>query len=175
MSATSLFRKMNSQYKLNSFSDGTTNEDQLQSIYDLNQSNTPEVGSLKSINHLKQLIEVSSYNLLVLDDEKVIGFIICMREGSAYGSENYKFFTQRLKKFLYVDRVAIDKRHRRAGLGQAIYEDIFAQACQDNLPIALEVNIEPNNQPSLNFHEKMGFDKVGSKDFEDYSVAYFIK
>ena len=175
MSATSLFRKMNSQYKLNSFSDGTTNEDQLHSIYDLNQSNTPEVGSLKSMNHLKQLIEVSSYNLLVLDDEKVIGFIICMREGSAYRSENYKFFTQRLKKFLYVDRVAIDEQHRRAGLGQAIYENIFVLARNNDLPIALEVNTQPVNQPSLNFHEKMGFDKVGARDFDDHSVAYFIK
>ena len=166
---------MNSQYKLHTFSDGTNNEAQLQSIYDLNQANTPEVGSLDSMNHLKKLIELSAYNLLVQDDDEIVGFIICMREGSVYGSENYKFFTNRLKKFLYVDRVAIDERHRRAGLGQAIYEDIFAQASEDNLPIALEVNIEPINQPSLNFHEKMGFDKVGSRDFEDHSVAYFIK
>ena len=166
---------MNSQYKLHTFSDGTNNEVQLKSIYDLNQANTPKVGPLESINHLKKLIELSAYNLLVQDDDEIVGFIICMREGSAYGSENYKFFTDRLKKFLYVDRVAIDERHRRAGLGQAIYEDIFAQASENNLPIALEVNIEPINQPSLNFHEKMGFDKVGSRDFEDHSVAYFIK
>ena len=166
---------MNSQYKLHTFSDRTNNEVQLKSIYDLNQANTPKVGPLESINHLKKLIELSAYNLLVQDDDEIVGFIICMREGSAYGSENYKFFTDRLKKFLYVDRVAIDERHRRAGLGQAIYEDIFAQASEDNLPIALEVNIEPINQPSLNFHEKMGFDKVGSRDFEDHSVAYFIK
>jgi predicted GNAT superfamily acetyltransferase len=166
---------MNSKYKLHTFSDGTNNEVQLKSIYDLNQANTPKVGPLESINHLKKLIELSAYNLLVQDDDEIVGFIICMREGSAYGSENYKFFTERLKKFLYVDRVAIDERHRRAGLGQAIYEDIFAQASEDNLPIALEVNTEPINQPSLNFHEKMGFDKVGSRDFEDHSVAYFIK
>ena len=166
---------MNSQYKLHTFFDGTNNEVQLKSIYDLNQANTPKVGPLESINHLKKLIELSAYNLLVQDDDEIVGFIICMREGSAYGSENYKFFTDRLKKFLYVDRVAIDERHRRAGLGQAIYEDIFAQASEDNLPIALEVNTEPINQPSLNFHEKMGFDKVGSRDFEDHSVAYFIK
>ena len=119
---------MNPQYKLHTFSDGTTNETQLQSIYDLNQANTPEVGSLESMNHLKQLIELSAYNLLALDDDEVIGFIICMRESSGYGSENYKFFTQRLKKFLYVDRIAIDEQHRKAGLGQAIYENIFVQA-----------------------------------------------
>lgn len=171
---------MNPQYRLHTFSNTSNNEAQLneaqfQSIYDLNQTNTPEVGSLESIQHLKQLIEFSSYNLLVLKEDEIVGYIICMREGSAYGSENYKFFTQRLKKFLYVDRVAIDEQHRRAGLGKAIYEDIFVQAISDSLPIALEVNTQPVNQPSLNFHEKMGFDRIGAKDFDDHSVAYFIK
>ena len=166
---------MNPQYRLRTFSNGSNNETQLQSIYDLNQANTPEVGSLESIQHLKQLIDFSAYNLLVLKEGEIVGFIICMREGSAYGSENYKFFSHRLKKFLYVDRVAIDEQHRRSGLGQAIYEDIFFQARHDSLPIALEVNTQPVNQPSLNFHEKMGFDQIGTKDFVDHSVAYFIK
>ena len=166
---------MNSQYKIYPFDVSSISDLRLKSVFNLNQENTPEVGSLESMNHLKKLIELSAYNLLVLDDDEIVGFIICIREDSSYGSENYQFFTQRLKKFLYVDRVAIDERHRRAGLGQAIYEDIFAQASEDNLPIALEVNTQPINQPSLNFHEKMGFDKVGSRDFEDHSVAYFIK
>ena len=166
---------MNPQYRLHTFSNSSNNEAKLKSIYDLNQANTPEVGSLESMQHLKQLIDFSAYNLLALKEDEIVGFIICMREGSAYGSENYKFFTQRLKKFLYVDRVAIDGRHRRAGLGKAIYEDIFTHASNDYLPIALEVNTQPVNQPSLNFHEKMGFDRIGAKDFDDHSVAYFIK
>ena len=166
---------MNPQYRLHTFSNSTINEVELQSIYNLNQANTPEVGSLESMQHLKQLIEFSSYNLLVLKEDGIVGFIICMREGSAYWSENYKFFTKRLKKFLYVDRVAIDEHYRRAGLGQAIYENIFSQASNDSLPIAIEVNTQPVNQPSLNFHEKMGFDQVGIRDFDDHSVAYFIK
>ena len=166
---------MNPQYRLHTFSNSSNNEAQLQIIYDLNQANTPEVGSLESMQHLIQLIDFSAYNLLVLKEDEIVGFIICMRERSAYGSENYKFFTKRLKKFLYVDRVAIDERHRRAGLGQAIYEDIFFQARNESLPVALEVNTQPVNQPSLNFHEKMGFDQVGTRDFDDHSVAYFIK
>ena len=75
---------MNSKYKLLSFPKSHKNEVRLQSIYDLNQANTPEVGSLESMQHLKQLIEYSSYNLLVLCDDEIVGFIICMREGSAY-------------------------------------------------------------------------------------------
>ena len=76
---------------------------------------------------------------------------------------------------MYVDRVAIDEQHRRAGLGQVIYKDIFKLAKKESLPIALEVNTQPINQPSLDFHKKMGFDQVGVKDFDDHSVAYFIK
>ena len=166
---------LNSKFKMLVLSHESANDDQLQKIYDLNQANTPEVGSLESKKHLTKLIELSTYNLLVLKGDEVIGFIICMREGSVYGSENYKFFSKKLKKFLYVDRVAIDKKYRREGLGKAIYDDIFAQAKKENLPIALEVNTQPINQPSLDFHQKMGFDQVGVKDFDDHSVAYFIK
>ena len=106
---------------------------------------------------------------------EIVGFIICMREGCAYQSKNYKFFTKRLKKFLYVDRIAIDINHRREGLGKSIYADIFNLAKIESLPIALEVNIEPINQPSLDFHEKLGFDRIGEKKFVDHSVAYFLK
>ena len=164
---------MKSNYRLRSINVSNYSELELNAIFDLNQLNTPEVGSLESLDYLKKLIGLSAYNLLMLSDEEIIGFIICMREGSTYGSENYKFFTQRLKKFLYVDRVVVDERHRRSGLGKAIYQDIFAYVNDKNLPIALEVNTEPVNQPSLKFHEKMGFEKVGSKDFDDHSVAYF--
>lgn len=166
---------MNSKFRLEALTDSNNSDAQLQAIYALNQANTPEVGSLESTEDLKKLIELSAYNLSLLKGVEIVGFIICMREGSTHGSENYKFFTKRLKKFLYVDRVVIDERHRREGLGKAIYHEIFNLARKDNLPIALEVNTQPINQPSLDFHEKMGFDQVGTKDFEDHSVAYFVK
>ncbi len=166
---------MKSNYKLSSFNASNNNDLELRAIFKLNQLNTPEVGPLESIEHLKKLIELSAYNLLMLHDKEIIGFIICMREGSSYGSENYKFFKKRLNKFLYVDRVAIDESHRRLGLGNLIYEDIFVHANNENLPIALEVNTQPVNQPSLDFHEKMGFERIGRRDFDDHSVAYFLK
>jgi len=167
--------EINTKFRLLAFNHDNIHDAQLQKIYDLNQANTPEVGSLESKDHLRKLIELSAYNLLVLKSDEIIGFIICMREGSVYRSENYKFFTTKLKKFLYVDRVAIDENYRREGLGKAIYNDIFNQAKNENLSIALEVNTQPINQPSLNFHQKMGFDQVGEKDFTDHRVAYFIK
>ena len=74
---------MNPEYKLQTFSIDSNNEVQLRAIYDLNQANTPEVGSLESMQHLKQLIEFSAYSLLVLKEDEIVGFIICMREGAA--------------------------------------------------------------------------------------------
>jgi hypothetical protein len=167
--------EINPKFKMLAINHGNMNDDQLQKIYDLNQANTPEVGFLDSIQELENLISLSSYNLVAMDGDAVIGFIVCLREGTSYGSENYKFFSKKLKKFLYVDRVAIHKDYQRSGLGKAIYRNIFLEAKKDILPIALEVNTVPLNQPSLNFHELMGFDQVATKDFHDHSVAYFIK
>jgi predicted GNAT superfamily acetyltransferase len=127
------------------------------------------------MQHLKQLIEFSAYNLLVLKEDEIVGFIICMREGAAYWSENYQFFTKRLKSF----SMSIEWRLMSATEEQAwdkLYmKTIFSQANNESLPVALEVNTQPVNQPSLNFHEKMGFDQVGTREFDDHSVAYFIK
>ncbi len=166
---------MNSKLRLEIFDDSNINDVQLKAIYDLNQANYPEVGFLDSNDHLTRLIKFSSYNLIVFKELEIVGFIICMREGCAYQSENYKFFTKRLKKFLYIDRIAIDINHRREGLGKSIYDNIFNIAKIESLPIALEVNIEPTNQPSLDFHAKLGFDRIGEKKFFDHSVAYFLK
>ena len=63
---------MNSKYKLLSFPKGYKNEARLESIYDLNQANTPEVGSLESMQHLKQLIDFSAYNLLALKEDEIV-------------------------------------------------------------------------------------------------------
>jgi len=40
------------------------------------------------------------------------------------------------------------------------------------LDILCEVNTRPSNEPSLVFHEKMGFEEVGTNDFEKNSVVY---
>ncbi len=85
---------INSKFKMLVLSHDGAHDEQLQKIYDLNQANTPEVGSLESKKHLTKLLELSAYNLMILKGDEAIGFIICMREGSAYGSENYNFLAK---------------------------------------------------------------------------------
>ena len=150
-------------------------KDFLNIIYDLNQSNTPEVGSLDSVKHLKSLLSQSSNNLFISLDNEIIGFIVCFREGSNYQSVNYKFFSKTETKFLYIDRVVIKDLHRRKGIGKYLYSYIESISIYENIPLCCEVNIEPLNQPSIDFHINFGFHKIGSYDFDDHSVAYFKK
>ena len=147
----------------------------LKEIYNLNQEHTPEVGSLSSIEYLQELIKLSSNNFYISFKNKIIGFMICFREGSEYKSKNYKFFTQNKAKFLYIDRIAVKSDYRRNGIGRSLYALIGSIAIDKEIPLCCEVNTQPLNQISIDFHENLGFCKVGEFAFNDHSVAYFIK
>ena len=162
----------NQAFEINEFGHGAS-ELLISSIYEINQSNTPEVGGLSSSKSMKNLIEMATKNLVIKNGKEIIGFIVCFRENSKYKSPNYKHISSLDNKFLYIDRVAIKKSFTRSGIGTAVYKTLFDHADREKLPIYCEVNIEPINMPSLDFHKKNGFLKIGEKQFEDHSVAYF--
>jgi len=147
----------------------------LEDIYRLNQENTPEVGSLPSAQSLQELIKISSNTFYFSKNDELIGFIICFRENSAYGSENYKFFNKNKKKFIYIDRVVVKDGYRRMGFGTKFYKYLDKVASEQLLPICCEVNSIPRNEISMNFHINNGFKEVGKRDFQDHSVKYFEK
>ena len=157
------------------FTNGAYDKNRLQDIYLINQDNVPAVGSLESIDKMKELLSISSYHSVLLLNKNVIGFSICFREGTSYWSENYKYFTQGLKNFLYIDRIAIDQNYRREGLGKSMYKDIFSSASHENLRVTAEVNTKPKNQISLDFHNNMDFKQIGERQFDDHDVVYLIK
>ena len=144
-------------------------------LYSLNQDNTPEVGELDSIDSLSKLINMSAVNFYVLEGDKIIGFVICFREGSEYKSSNYNYFKNKEDKFLYIDRVVIKESHRRRGAGSYLYNHLYDLVKKEGIPLCCEVNIMPKNQISLNFHYKKGFKDDGECDFEDHSVRYLKK
>ena len=155
------------------FTEGDYDENYVSDIYIINQDNVPKVGSLDSIDQQKKLLSVSSYHSILLEDDELIGFAICFRESRPYWSENYKYFENKLDRFLYVDRIAIRNEYRRQGHAKRMYEDIFSFAGHDGLTVTAEVNTKPANQGSIRFHEYMGFKEVGVRSFDDHDVAYF--
>ena len=144
-------------------------------LYSLNQDNTPEVGELDSINSLSKLINMSAVNFYVLEGDKIIGFVICFREGSEYKSPNYNYFKNKEDKFLYIDRVVIKESHRRRGAGSYLYKHLYELSKKEGVPLCCEVNIKPMNEISLNFHYKAGFKNDGEGHFKKNSVKYLKK
>lgn len=95
-------------------------------------------------------------------DGELAGFVLVLDPGLAYESRNYAWFSERYEAFCYLDRVAIDARARRRGVGTAIYDAVEAEAARRGVPLLLEVNVEPPNHPSLAFHAARGFEEVGT-------------
>lgn len=131
----------------------------------LNEANVPAVGTETS-DEFAHLLDVASVALVAECEGAPAGFCIVMSAGADYGSVNYLWFSARFDEFLYLDRVAIDERHRRRGVGRALYaevERLGLVARPDATEFCLEVNIEPRNDASLDFHAALGFREVGQQ------------
>ena len=87
-------------------------------------------------------------------DQRVAGFVIAFAPGTAYDSENYRWFSERFDDFLYLDRIAIDPAFRRRGLASAVYDELEAAATASGRMV-LEVNHD--NEGSLAFHRARGY------------------
>lgn len=110
---------------------------------------------------------------LVLDvGEELAGFVLTFAPGSPYDSENYRWFTQRYDDFTYLDRVVVDERFRRRGLARRVYDALEAGA---RGRMALEVNVDPPNEPSLAFHHGRGYGEVGRLGDPGHVVSLMVR
>jgi predicted GNAT superfamily acetyltransferase len=97
---------------------------------------------------------------VISSDGQTAGFVLVFGPGTDYDSENYRWFSGRYgTQFHYLDRIVIDDRFRRRGLASAVY-DAVEETAQARERLALEVNIDPPNQPSLEFHRRRGYREV---------------
>ena len=144
-------------------------------MHKINQENTPEVGDVPEVTEFKNLITLSEYIVIAQDEVELVGFMLCMKEGNSYKSKNYLYLSGSYPKFLYVDRIAIQKDYRRQGLGRNIYKQVIESAESLRIPLLCEVNTKPRNIASLAFHKNLGFKEIGNNDFESYSVMYLKK
>jgi predicted GNAT superfamily acetyltransferase len=147
----------------------------LKKLYDLNQANVPEVGSIETLNNFISLLKLSDDILLSYADNQMTGFVVCFYEKSYYSSLNYKYFLENYSDFLYIDRIAVSKNLRRSGIGSALYKKLIEKYKKTKSIICCEVNIKPINTISLNFHSSFNFEKVDEKDFKSHKVRYLVR
>ena len=115
------------------------------------------------VNRLRFLVALSSYCKVVAVENQVVAFLIALREGAPYENDNYRWFSDRLSTFVYVDRIVVDAGFSGRGLGKKLYGDLFEFARSQRVAmVTCEYNIEPPNPASQIFHDKFGFRQLGT-------------
>jgi len=134
----------------------------LAEVLRLNQSSLPHVSSLTP-DSLRTLFDDAAWFHIATVNGACVGFLIALRPGSSYRSENYLWFARRYPSFLYIDRICVSPEFQRCGVASRLYADVewFARECRIPL-LTCEVNLEPENSPSLKFHDRQDFQEVGT-------------
>ncbi len=93
-------------------------------------------------------------------DAEVAGFAVAYGPGAPYRSVNYAWFSARYADFFYLDRIAVSKAYRRRGIATALYDAMEARAARHGR-MGCEVNSQPVNVESLEFHRRRGYIELG--------------
>ncbi|MGY2876724.1 uncharacterized protein ACVW00_003914 [Marmoricola sp. URHA0025 HA25] len=112
---------------------------------------------------------------VILHDGRDVGFVLTFAAGSAYDSENFAWFARRYDAFYYLDRIVVDPSLRRAGIASRVYDEIEDRAREVAPVMCLEVNLDPPNEPSLEFHRRRGYVEAGRDDATGHLVGLMVK
>ncbi len=135
----------------------------LDAVQAINEAAVPNVNSI-SAETLESFIQQATYFCVVDSGNTVVAFLVGFTPGSDYGSENYRWFCRRYPEFMYIDRIAVAPEHRGKGYALRLYRDIEQSSSAPLL--ACEVNVDPPNPRSLEFHRRFGFHQVGTQKTE---------
>ena len=145
-----------------------------QRILNINSTEEEKTSQL-DLARLAQLDSWSDYHRVVVVEDEIIGFLLVMSEASNYDGDNFRWFVERYRRFLYVDRIVIDRTFARRGVGSALYGDLIEfAATQGWSTLCCEINVSPPNPVSHGFHARFGFEEVGrSSEIETPKVVSY--
>ena len=108
------------------------------------------------------LMSMASVAWIAVREGRVAGYLIGFLSSSDYDGEEFLWFRQRRKSFVYVDQIAVAASSRGHGIGRRLYAELarwsHANSCRS---IVCEVNLVPPNPASLAFHRGCGFSEIG--------------
>lgn len=145
--------------------------DDLDRLLAMNNAAAPAVNALDR-DALSGLVDDSVWTGVVDDAEGPAAFLLGLDgPGLGYPSENYRWFSDRFERFLYVDRVVVAESARGTGLGSLLYDAFAAHGDVEGHPVlCAEVNVRPENPGSLRFHDRHGFVSLGEQETKGGSV-----
>ena len=134
-------------------------------ILELNNRESKRVGN-KDINFFQKYMDISFFNVAEYNGT--------IDQNTEYDSINFLWFKERYDKFFYIDRVIVDESIRGKGIGSLLYRELMDK--RENIPLVAEVSIEPSNEGSVIFHDKIGFREVGTLKSGNKKVRmYYLK
>ena len=140
----------------------------------LNNSAAPNVNVI-TLEVLERIIALAVHYRVAEDADGIAGFVICLPSDAEYWSENHRWFGARYATFLYLDRVVVAERVRGQGVGALLYDDMHAFARTQWPRVTLEVNLAPPNPGSVRFHERLGYVRVGEREYDGGAVAMYVR
>ena len=144
---------------------------EVEAILALNKAHETKTSPLDR-SALKSLLENAFY--CETADAGKDGFLIAFDQNADYESANFRWFTARYDRFVYVDRVVVAAHARGQGLARAFYAALFDRArAAGHVRVVCEVNLVPPNPGSIAFHNVFGFREVGQAILENgKTVSY---
>ncbi|MGL5348786.1 MAG: GNAT family N-acetyltransferase [Peptostreptococcaceae bacterium] len=74
-------------------------------------------------------------------------------------------------KFIHIDLIVVDEKHRNKGLAKSIIKEVFKKADKENLPTTLETQ----NPMNVKIYEKLGFEVVKKQNYESLTQYCMIR
>jgi predicted GNAT superfamily acetyltransferase len=144
-------------------------------ILALNAACTPAVAEM-SVQDYRDIAGWAHRVLIAEAGGDPAGFVILIRPGSAYPSDNYGWFEEQFDKHLYIDRIAVTEASRGTGAGRALYEEAMRLAASlGEQRLTAEVNEDPPNPESMAFHDKLGFRHLLSRKSRSGKVVAMLE
>ena len=132
-------------------------------IVELNEAEVRQTSPM-SLQRLQTLAVMSYYHKVAVADGRIVAFLLALRDNAPYQNENYAWFSERIQKFIYVDRIVVSSDYAGLKIGSLMYMDLFSFARLHSFnTITCEYNIEPPNPVSQRFHDKFGFKELGTQ------------
>lgn len=154
-------------------------------LIDINDASNQQFKKLTSLNNgfasetsvlsVEQLEKMAGAAFCALAITPDVGMLIAFDENADYDSENFKYLKSIEKDFIYIDRIIINKQHQGMGIGTGFYETLIEMAQEEGkAKLLCEVNIDPENEISIAFHEGMGFEVIGERTLTNgKTVRYY--
>ena len=135
-------------------------------VMKLNES-VVTVTSPMDTERFAHLFDLCAVRLVAETDSGIQGFVMAVCDGRPYDNANYQWFSERLTRFMYVDRVVVSEQSRGSGIRQQFYSSVAKAAVNEGAHyVCAEIDTQPPNPQSLRFHVKNGFVQIGERVLE---------